>query len=208
MDSTVLLYHLRDQGHEVLSLGVNYAQRHLKELGCAATICERLGVKQQVADLSDVAHLVAGKSALMNLKTEVPDGHYADESMKATVVPNRNMIMLAVATGYAIAQGCQAVAYGAHNGDHAIYPDCRAAFAESMATSIALCDWSVVRLLRPFVEMTKAEVCKLGERLGVPFESTWSCYKGASVHCGKCGTCVERKESFEVAGVPDPTVYA
>jgi 7-cyano-7-deazaguanine synthase len=207
MDSTVLLYHLREQGHEVLSLGVNYKQRHLKELGFAAAICHELGVKQQIADLSNVAHLFGGDSALVDYSSPVPDGHYTDESMKATVVPNRNMIMLAVATGYAIAQKCDVVAYGAHAGDHAIYPDCRSEFADAMARAVALCDWTLIRLMRPFVAKTKAEICRLGSELGVPFEKTWSCYKGSYRHCGACGTCVERREAFHLAGVKDPTVY-
>lgn len=208
MDSTVLLYHLRDHGHEVLSLSFNYAQRHLKELGSAAAICHELGVKHQIADLSDVSHLFGGGSALMDYSKPMPDGHYADESMRATVVPNRNMIMLALATGYAIAQKCEAVAYGAHAGDHAIYPDCRESFANAMGHAMGLCDWSPIRLGRPFVTMSKADICRLGYNLGVPLHKTWSCYRGAELHCGTCGTCVERREAFELSGVEDYTEYA
>lgn len=128
--------------------------------------------------------------------------------MKVTVVPNRNMIMLSVAAGWAISQGFDQVAFGAHSGDHAIYPDCREEFAEAVDRAMSLADWHRVRLVRPFVRMTKADIVKRGADLHVPFQSTWSCYKGAAQQCGRCGTCVERREAFYLAGVVDPTDYA
>jgi 7-cyano-7-deazaguanine synthase len=128
--------------------------------------------------------------------------------MRVTVVPNRNMILLAVAIGHAIASGADAVAYGAHAGDHAVYPDCRPAFAEAMAEAAGLCHYDPgVTLLRPFIDRTKADIVRLGAALGVPFALTWSCYEGGVRHCGRCGTCVERREAFTLAGVPDPTEY-
>jgi 7-cyano-7-deazaguanine synthase len=206
MDSTTLLYHLRQQGHEVLALSVDYGQRHRVELDCARRIVESLGLTHEVADLRPITRLL-GDSSLTNKSIDVPLGHYAAASMKATVVPNRNMIMLAVAAGWAISQRANHLAYAAHAGDHAIYPDCRPEFADTMTHAIELADWHQVKLIWPFVNMTKAEIATLGHKLGVPFERTWSCYQGGSVHCGACGTCVERREAFMLAGVPDPTAY-
>lgn len=206
LDSTVLLYHLRSQGADVHALSVDYGQRHRKELVFASALCQELGVEHQVANLQGITHLIGNSSQTGDI--EVPEGHYAEESMKLTVVPNRNMIMLSVAAGWAINLKADSVVYGAHNGDHAIYPDCRAEFADAIAGCIKLADWHPVGLLRPFIEMSKAQVVALGAELGVPFEKTWSCYKGGAKHCGKCGTCVERVEAFQLAGVPDPTEYA
>tara|TARA_B110001469_G_C9583141_1_gene289223 strand:+ start:515 stop:1186 length:672 start_codon:yes stop_codon:yes gene_type:complete len=207
MDSTVLLYHLLDAGVEVKALSIDYGQRHKKELVLAKSVCEKLGVEHRIADLTALTPLLAG-SSLTSDDIEVPDGHYAEENMKVTVVPNRNMILLAVATGWAVSTKSDTVSYAAHSGDHAIYPDCREEFAAGMNSVMQLADWHVVKLDRPFVAMTKADVAKRGAELGVPFEETWSCYKGLDLHCGRCGTCVERREAFHLAGVIDPTPYA
>ena len=128
--------------------------------------------------------------------------------MKSTVVPNRNMILLSVATGHALSIKARQIAYAAHSGDHAIYPDCRNEFAEAMANAIMLADWEQVELIRPFVDWTKADIVRRGAELGVPFAKTWSCYKGGDLHCGRCGTCIERREAFDLAKVIDPTPYA
>ena len=207
MDSTVLLYHLLDAGVEVKALSIDYGQRHKKELVLAKSVCEKLGVEHRVADLTALAPFLAG-SSLTSDDIEVPDGHYAEENMKVTVVPNRNMIFLSVATAWAISTKSGTVCYAAHSGDHAIYPDCREEFAAGMDNVMQLADWHLVKLDRPFVAMTKADVAKRGSKLGVPFEETWSCYKGLDLHCGRCGTCVERREAFHLAGVIDPTPYA
>jgi 7-cyano-7-deazaguanine synthase len=206
MDSVTLAHSLRAEGHDLALLSVDYGQRHARELACAAACAARLGVPHRVADLRALAPLLGG-SSLTDPAVPVPEGHYAAESMKATVVPNRNMILLAVAAGWAISRGAEAVAIGAHAGDHAIYPDCRPEFADAMDRALSLCDWSPVRVLRPFIGETKAGIAALGARLGVPWAETWSCYKGGDAHCGRCGTCVERREAFELAGVPDPTRY-
>ena len=136
-----------------------------------------------------------------------PDGHYTDESMKATVVPNRNMLFLAVAASWAIAQGAAAVAYAAHAGDHAIYPDCRPEFVRAMSAALGLADWRQLELATPFINWDKGQIVRRGAELGVPFEKTWSCYRGGTAHCGTCGTCVERREAFSQAGIADPTIY-
>lgn len=208
MDSTAMLYHMREQGVEIRgALSVNYGQKHSKELSVAASVCEGLGIPHRVADLSSMQGIF-GKSSLTNEEEDVPEGHYEEDQMKSTVVPNRNMILLALATSWAISLEAEAVAYAAHGGDHAIYPDCRSEFAEALDKAIQLCDWSEVRLYRPFVTWTKADIAKEGARLDAGLERTWSCYKGGERHCGRCGTCVERREAFYLAGVEDGTVYA
>ena len=206
IDSTVLLYYLLKSGNDVQALSVNYGQRHRKELDCAKSICEQLGVKHHIADLTSLNPLLSG-SSLTSSQVQVPEGHYEDESMKATVVPNRNMILLSIATGWAISTGASSVSYAAHSGDHAIYPDCREEFADAMNNVMEIAGWDKVSLNRPFSSFTKADIVKLGDELRVPFEKTWSCYKGGQIHCGVCGTCVERREAFELAGVADPTIY-
>lgn len=207
LDSTVLVYDLVAQGDEVKLISVDYGQRHRKEIEFARATADRLGLEHRVADLRSLTPLLAG-SSLTSAGIAVPDGHYAEESMKATVVPNRNMIMLAVAGGWAISLRYDRVAFGVHGGDHAIYPDCRAEFAEAMDTVLSLADWHKIHLVRPFVGITKADIVSRGTKLHVPFENTWSCYKGTDLHCGRCGTCVERREAFHLAGVTDPTNYA
>lgn len=207
MDSATLLYHILDQGHTARAISVDYGQRHVKELDYAAKLCAGVGVEHQIADLSAI-NPIFGNNSLSGREMEVPEGHYAEESMKQTVVPNRNMLLLSVAIASAAANQFEAVAYGAHSGDHAIYPDCRPEFADAMDQAARLCDWNPIELWRPFVHMDKGQIAKRGVDLGVPFEMTWTCYKGLEKHCGKCGACVERKEAFASHGLVDPTEYA
>lgn len=207
MDSATLLYHILAEGHETRAISVDYGQRHVKELDYARQLCEGVKVPHQVADLSAI-NPIFGNNSLSGRDMEVPEGHYAEESMKQTVVPNRNMLLLSVAIASAAANKFNAVAYGAHSGDHAIYPDCRPEFAEAMDQAARLCDWNPIELWRPFVHLDKGQIAKRGVDLGVPFEKTWTCYKGLDLHCGKCGACVERKEAFSGNGLLDPTQYA
>jgi 7-cyano-7-deazaguanine synthase len=206
LDSTVLLYERRAAGHEVRCLGIDYGQRHRRELEAAASLCRELDIEYRLADLRPIRPLLAG-SALTDA-IAVPDGHYTDETMKLTVVPNRNMVMLSLAIAWAVSLRFDTVAYAAHAGDHTIYPDCRPAFAEAMRRAATLCDWRPIDLATPFIDKTKADLVRIGSGLGVPFARTWSCYRGGELHCGTCGTCVERREAFQHAGVEDPTVYA
>lgn len=206
IDSTVLLGKLLAEGREVFALSVDYGQRHRREIEAAKVIADFYKIKHQVADLRALSPLF-GSNALTDAKVAVPEGHYEEVSMKATVVPNRNMLLISVATAWAISLRASSVAYGAHGGDHAIYPDCRPAFADALDKAMRLADWHEVSLERPFVGMDKAAIVKLGSNLKVPLHLTWSCYVGGAKHCGKCGTCVERKEAFLKAGVPDPTDY-
>lgn len=206
LDSTVLLAELLAARDEVYALSVDYGQRHRIELEHAERIAKRFGVPWQIADLSSIAPLLAGSSQTSS-DIAVPHGHYAEESMKLTVVPNRNMIMLAVAGGWAISLKADRVAYGAHSGDHTIYPDCRPEFAVAVNHALGLADWHRVELFCPFIELTKTQIVERGAALGVDFAQTWSCYEGGGLHCGKCGTCVERQEAFRLARVADPTLY-
>ncbi|MGC6455439.1 MAG: 7-cyano-7-deazaguanine synthase QueC [Coraliomargaritaceae bacterium] len=207
LDSTVLLYQLKAQGHELSALSVDYGQRHRRELDCATDICQLAGIPCQIANLSAIRELLSG-SSLTSPQIEVAEGHYTEASMKSTVVPNRNMILLSLAAGHALSIGATQVAYAAHSGDHAIYPDCRNEFADAVAVAMQLCDWQPIQLIRPFIDATKAKIVAIGNQLGVPFARTWSCYKGESLHCGRCGTCIERREAFYLAGLDDPTQYA
>ncbi|MDR1816646.1 MAG: 7-cyano-7-deazaguanine synthase QueC [Puniceicoccales bacterium] len=207
LDSTVLLAKLVADGRRCLALTFNYGQRHAREIEAARAIAAALGVEHTVGDLRGIAALF-GSNCLTDAALPVPDGHYTEERMKATVVPGRNLLFLSAAAALAFSRGCDTVAYGAHGGDHAIYPDCRPEFANALEKAIALADWHHVALERPFVSLTKADIVRLGAEIGAPLELTWSCYRGGDTHCGRCGTCVERREAFALAGVPDPTEYA
>ena len=207
MDSATLLYHLADAGHEIKTLSINYGQRHVRELESAAALSKRLGVEHQIADLRSINPLLGASNSLSGTEIDVPEGHYEEENMKLTVVPNRNMIMLSVAAGSAQRLKFDAVAYGAHSGDHAIYPDCREEFAHALDQAVKLCDWHAMRLMRPFVDLDKGDIAKRGHELSVPFELTWTCYKGLEKHCGKCGACQERLEAFAKHGITDPVTF-
>jgi len=206
LDSSVLLHHHLHRNDEVIALSVDYSQRHKKELQYARLQCEEAGVRHEIVDLSSVGRLFTGSSQT-DPNVAVPLGHYEQETMKATVVPNRNMILLSVALGLAVTHKAAGVSYGAHAGDHAIYPDCRSEFVDALNAAAHLCDWHEVEIFRPFINKTKADVVKLGDELDVDFRRTWSCYQGWVFHCGQCGTCIERREAFYLAGVADPTPY-
>lgn len=185
----------------------DYGQRHRKELDYAALCAKRLDVPHDIIDMRGIGAALTG-SALTD-DVDVPDGHYAEETMRVTVVPNRNAIMLTVAYGIAAARGDQAVATAVHGGDHFIYPDCRPDFTQAFEFMqyMALDGYADVSLYTPFVHRSKADIVTEGQRHNTPFAETWSCYKGGVHHCGRCGTCVERREAFELAGVADPTQY-
>jgi len=211
LDSAVTAYKLRDEGVRVSLLSFNYGQRHVKELAHAANLADQIGASHDIVDLTSLSRLLGG-SALTDPAIDVPHGHYRAETMRSTVVPNRNAIMLQIAAGAAVAAGADAVAFGAHSGDHAIYPDCRPEFFSLIEASMKAGNEGHIvadfQLVAPFLQLTKTDIVHEGARLGVPFELTWSCYEGGEVHCGACGTCVERREAFDEAGVADPTVYA
>lgn len=203
MDSSTLLYDLMAQGDTVECVTVNYKQRHAVEIKQAEKICRKAGVKQTVVDLSSVGEFLKGSSQT-DESVRVPFGNYDEPSMKITVVPNRNMFLLAVAGAYAIAQKADRLAYGAHAGDHAIYPDCRPEFVAGMQAVFQIADWHKLSLYAPYLHMSKGEICKVGLKLGVPYELTWTCYQGLEAPCGKCGACVERDEAFQFCNARDP----
>lgn len=207
MDSVTALYWARKEQTPVAALSFDYGSKHnARELPFAAEHAARLGIRYVLAPLRFMADLFA--STLLSGGGEVPDGHYEDETMRQTVVPFRNAILLSVAAGFAESVGAEAVAIAAHGGDHAIYPDCREPFMEAMGDAMRLGTYAGIRLVRPFIALDKAQIAAEGARLGVDFARTWSCYKGGEIHCGTCGTCVERREAFLKAGLADPTVYA
>jgi len=206
MDSVSVLYDVAQSHDVVATLSFDYGSKHNpKELPFARWHSERLCVRNHVVNLGFMGELFA--SDLLRTGGEIPDGHYEEASMKKTVVPFRNGIMLSIAGGLAESVGAQFVAIAAHAGDHAIYPDCRESFMQAMGDAIRLGTYAEVRILRPFIKLTKAQIAIRGHDLGVDFSQTWSCYKGGDIHCGTCGTCVERREAFELAGIPDPTTY-
>lgn len=207
MDSTTALWYARSEGHTVEhAIHFQYGSKHnAKELDCVNKIAEKAGIKLHIVDLDFVAKHF--KSDLLKTGGEIPEGHYADPSMMKTVVPFRNGIMLSVAAGLAESLELDGVILGNHAGDHAIYPDCRMEFTSAMAEAITLGTYRQISFYSPFVKVTKTTVAAIGHNLGAPLELTWSCYKGSDLHCGKCGTCYERKEAFKDAGIPDPTVY-
>lgn len=206
MDSVTALHHAA-QEHEVVSaLSFDYGSKHnTSEIPCARWHAAQLGVPHTIITLPFINEHFA--SDLLQSGGDIPDGHYAEETMKRTVVPFRNGIMLSIAAGFAESRGAAALVIAAHSGDHAIYPDCREPFMEAIAEAIRSGTYEQVRVLRPFIHTDKTGIARRGAALGLDFSKTWSCYKGGSTHCGSCGTCVERREAFLLAGIPDPTTY-
>jgi 7-cyano-7-deazaguanine synthase len=209
MDSaTALALSLRNYGNRsdaVEAVSFNYGQRHARELEAAESIAAHYKVRHTILDLRGAS--LAFEGSALTGKGEVPEGHYQDASMKKTVVPNRNMIMLSLAVGLAISREMNSVVYGAHAGDHEIYPDCRPDFLVALQVAVSLGNYRPLSILAPFIDKSKMEIARMGFDVNVPFDMTWSCYKGQDIHCGVCGTCVERREAFELAKVPDPTFY-
>ena len=204
LDSTTLLYHLRAEGCELKALSADYGQRHrARELAAAEVICRRLGIERRVVDLTGLVGFFGG-NALTNPRAELPASAYTAETIPLTTVPNRNMVLLSVGIAWAVSLGFDAVAFGAHGGDHTNYPDCQPAFADAMHAAAQVCDFRPIRVLAPFVSWVKADVVRRGAELGVPFELTWSCYAGGDEPCGRCGTCADRRAAFAACGLADP----
>lgn len=194
MDSITMLYCYKDGIALVLTF--NYGSKHnAKEIEFAKLHCEQLGIEQIIIDLAFIGKYF--KSALLRGGEEIPDGHYEDQTMKSTVVPFRNGIMLAIAAGLAESRSLDSLMIANHAGDHAIYPDCRADFIKPMSAAIKNGTYRNISIFSPFVTMTKRQIAELGFKAGVDYSKTWSCYKGGDRHCGICGTCVERKEALE-----------
>ncbi len=202
LDSTTLLYEYKDS--IALAVSFDYGSKHNKrELEYAAINCKRLGVRHLVIPLEFMGKYF--KSDLLIGGGDIPEGSYADENMKSTVVPFRNGIMLSIAAGLAESYELDTIMLANHSGDHAIYPDCRPEFIEGMAAAVEAGTYNGVKVVSPYCNMTKRDIALRGRELGVDFSLTYSCYKGGEKHCGKCGTCVERKEALEGF---DPTEYS
>lgn len=213
MDSVTLAYMLAQSTDELHLLSFDYGQRHSKELKYSRQCADDLGAKHHLIDLTSLGVLLKG-SALSDPEVEVPEGHYAAPTMALTVVPNRNSIMLSIAVGVAVAERANYVAAGMHAGDHPVYPDCRPTFVNHFNQTMQLANEGFTvpafTVEAPFVNMSKADIVRVGHSLDrkVDYRATWSCYKGGDIHCGRCSTCVERREAFDIAGYPDPTEYA
>lgn len=205
MDSYTLLHRALAEGWRVDALSFDYGQRHARELDCARAVTRELGIDHEVVDITGIQSLLAG-SALTDSEP-VPEGHYEEATMKATVVPNRNMILLSLAIGHAVSRGGEAVWYGAHGGDHAIYPDCRPEFIEQMDRVARVANYDAVRVEAPFMHFTKGQILGEGLAMDLDYSRTWTCYNGRSLACGRCGACTERLEAFAAHGVTDPLPY-
>ena len=206
MDSVTAFYHALQEHEVVGTLSFDYGSKHNhREIPFAEYHSVLHDVPHRTIALDFIEKTFS--SALLKGDEAIPEGHYEDEVMKKTVVPFRNGIMLSIACGYAESIGAEGVVIAAHSGDHAIYPDCRTDFMQAMASAMRLGTYADIELLAPFVDIDKAAIAKIGASLGVDFSKTWSCYKGLDKHCGKCGTCIERREAFELAGLEDVTVY-
>ena len=204
MDSVTLLYDYQER--IALAISFDYGSNHnAREIPFARMHCERLGIPHHVIPLDFMSTYF--RSSLLSGADDIPEGHYADENMKSTVVPFRNGIMLAIATGMAETNDLSYVMMANHGGDHTIYPDCRPEFVEAFDAAAHAGTYNGVHLLSPYCHMTKSQIAARGRELGINYAETWSCYKGGDKHCGRCGTCIERKEALAEAGIPDPTDY-
>ena len=204
MDSTTLLYDRRDE--IALAISFDYGSNHnAREIPYAEMHCKRLGIEHITIPL-DFMHKYF-RSSLLEGADAIPEGHYADENMKSTVVPFRNGIMLAVAAGVAESRNLTKLLIANHGGDHTIYPDCRPEFISAMDSATNAGTYVGVRVVAPYTNITKGDIARIGKKLGIDYAETWSCYKGGEKHCGKCGTCVERKEALAYAGIEDTTEY-
>lgn len=207
LDSTTLLYDIIHNGYDVTALSFDYGQKHKKELDVARKTTAKLNIPHKIIDLSIVGREIFITSALTNNQIEIPNGFYDEGNMRATVVPNRNMIMLSLAASYAFSINASHIYYGAHAGDHTIYPDCRREFIEAMGNVIEIADWNKATLEAPYLNLDKGDIVIKGLQLGVDYSLTWTCYKGGELACGKCGACQERLEAFDKAGIKDPIRY-
>ncbi|MBL4940632.1 MAG: 7-cyano-7-deazaguanine synthase QueC [Colwellia sp.] len=205
MDSFTVLNRALKDGKEVYALSFNYGQRHVKELECASSVCISLNIRHKVIDISAINQLLAGSSLTDDI--DIPEGHYESENMKSTIVPNRNMILLSLAVGYAVSVGAEQVYYGAHSGDHAIYPDCRPEFVQKMNDVCHIANYESVEIFSPYLMVNKTAILTDGLSMGLDYSNTWTCYNGREKACGKCGSCQERLEAFAENKLTDPIAY-
>ena len=205
MDSFTVLNKALEDGKSPMALSFNYGQRHKKELDYAARVCAELSIPHKIVDISAINDLIGGSALTSDI--DVPEGHYEEPSMKTTVVPNRNMILLSMAVGYAVSEEATKVYYGAHSGDHAIYPDCRPEFVEKMNDVCAIANYEAVEIVTPYLKVSKTAILTDGLRMGLDYGKCLSCYNGREKACGQCGACQERLEAFRDNGKTDPLDY-
>ena len=205
MDSFTVLNRAVKDGKQVFALSFDYGQRHVKELACASSVCRALHINHKIIDISAINQILAGSSLTDDI--DIPEGHYEAENMKSTVVPNRNMILLSLAVGYAVSVGASQVYYGAHSGDHAIYPDCRPEFVAKMNNVCQIANYEAVEIFSPYLNVTKSAILADGIAMGLRYDETWTCYNGREKACGKCGACQERLEAFADNNCVDPLLY-
>lgn len=204
LDSTTLLY--EECERVALAVTFDYGSNHAAhEIACARHHCALLGIEHLVIELAFMAKYF--ESSLLSGADAIPDGNYNDSNMHSTVVPFRNGIMLSVACGLAESRGLKRVLIANHGGDHAIYPDCRPEFVAAMDAAMQAGTYEGVTLVAPYTNISKADIVRRGAQMGIDYGETYSCYRGGEHHCGRCGTCTERREAFLEAGIPDPTVY-
>jgi 7-cyano-7-deazaguanine synthase len=204
MDSITLLYDKKDE--IALGISFDYGSNHnAKEIPYAKKHCERLGIKHITINLDFIHEYF--KSSLLEGDEAIPEGNYNEENMKSTVVPFRNGIMLSIAIGIAESHNLKKVLIANHAGDHTIYPDCRPEFITAINKASIAGTYVNVEVSAPYTNITKGEIAVIGKKLGIDYTETWSCYKGGEKHCGKCGTCRERIEALEYAGIEDHTEY-
>ena len=206
MDSFTLLHHALSKGYQVDCITFDYGQRHIKEIECARLISQEHNLTNLLIEIANVESIFA-KSALTSDEIEMPHGSYQAESMQTTIVPNRNMLFISHAIAYAISQNIDRVWYGAHAGDHFIYPDCRPEFLSAMNAVAQTCHTFPIEVEAPFLFLSKAEIVKIGLGLGIDYAKTWTCYEGRDLACGRCGSCNERLESFALNDATDPLQY-
>ena len=205
LDSTTLLYEERER--IAVAVTFDYGSNHgAREQACARWHCQRLGIEHMVIDLAFMGRYF--QSSLLSGADDIPEGSYDETNMKSTVVPFRNGIMLSVACGLAESRGLTRVLMANHGGDHAIYPDCRPEFVEAMDAAMRAGTYVGVSIAAPYTNLSKADLVRRGAELGIDYGHTYSCYRGGERHCGRCGTCTERREAFRLAGVEDPTIYS
>lgn len=206
MDSFTVLHKAIESGLTPYALTFDYGQRHIKEIEIAKSVCNELGINHKVIDISAINQLIGG-SSLTDNSIDVALGHYQEDNMLSTVVPNRNMILLSLAIGYAVSIKADQVYYGAHSGDHAIYPDCRPEFVEKMNDVAAIANYEKTEIFSPYLNSDKIGILKDGLKMGLDYSKTWTCYNGREKACGLCGSCVERLEAFAKNGLDDPIEY-
>ncbi|TBR41806.1 7-cyano-7-deazaguanine synthase QueC [Marinomonas agarivorans] len=206
MDSYTVLHKAIATGAEVYAISFNYGQKHSKELLVAAKVCQQLGLVHKVVDIRMINELMVGSSLLAG-GSEIPEGHYEGDNMKSTVVPNRNMILLSMAIAYAVSLEASQVFYGAHSGDHHIYPDCRPEFVQAMNAVSMIANYQSVEIIAPFLNDSKNDILAAGLAMGLDYKNTWTCYNGRDKACGKCGACNERLEAFAENDTVDPLEY-